>query len=270
MKRMCGFSLCAVLAGTFGVFLLAEYASAYYHPSLGRWISRDPGTGGEAATRVGATGPAVGGGFLPRDQYTDGMNLYQYVASAPTRYGDPSGEQAQDLPVRLEVERLGGGGGSIEVFRAAGDKRMVGVVGEDSTLGNRLISSFNRFLESVDTEMEVSTWEGPTSFLAYLRVSVSASTPRRWQICPRYHWKLKVRNVCCISEQISVASRVVKGTYARAEAPVARIIKVPLKGEPVELEDMVLDVTVYKTFFLAKTFHSFAGAGVQVLCLPSH
>jgi hypothetical protein len=41
--------------------------------------------------RVGATGPAAGEGFLPRDQYADGMNLYQYVRSQPTNMVDPKG-----------------------------------------------------------------------------------------------------------------------------------------------------------------------------------
>ena len=46
--------------------------------------------------RVGATGPASGGGFLPRDptgtkQYADGPNLYQYCKSNPVVRADPSG-----------------------------------------------------------------------------------------------------------------------------------------------------------------------------------
>ncbi len=39
----------------------------YYHPTLGRWATRDPIV------------------------YGDGMNLYQYVGSNPTRYVDPAG-----------------------------------------------------------------------------------------------------------------------------------------------------------------------------------
>ena len=39
----------------------------YYHPTLGRWISRDP----------------IG--------YEDGMNLYEYVGSSPVGHVDPSG-----------------------------------------------------------------------------------------------------------------------------------------------------------------------------------
>jgi len=47
-----------------------------YHPTVGRWIERDPGP-------VGA--PA------PTREYADGMNLYQYGHSAPTETTDPSG-----------------------------------------------------------------------------------------------------------------------------------------------------------------------------------
>ena len=101
MKRMCVFSLCAAWAGVFGVLLFADSASAYYHPGLGRWMSRDPGAGGEAAPRVGTTGSAVGGGFLPRDQYVDGMNLYQYVNSAPAVRVDPLGLEGTDCGVKV-------------------------------------------------------------------------------------------------------------------------------------------------------------------------
>ena len=53
----------------------------YYHPTLGRWMARDPG-------------PAS-----PRDEgqedvsgaYSDGMNLYQYCHSTPAAGTDPSG-----------------------------------------------------------------------------------------------------------------------------------------------------------------------------------
>lgn len=69
--------------------LLAADAQAYYHPGMGRFLSRDPGGG--IAMRVGTSGPAVGGGFLPRDQYADGMNLYQYVRSQPVCRSDPLG-----------------------------------------------------------------------------------------------------------------------------------------------------------------------------------
>jgi hypothetical protein len=94
MKHMCVFSLCAVLASVFGVLLFSDSASAYYHPSLGRWMSRDPGAEVEDSMLVGATGPSVGGRFIPRDQYVDGMNLYQYVCSAPVDSSDPRGTEA--------------------------------------------------------------------------------------------------------------------------------------------------------------------------------
>jgi len=81
--------LCMIALGA-----LAADASAMYHPTMGRFLQRDPGPG--HANRIGAGGAARLGGFLPRDptgsnQYADGMNLYQYVRSSPTRHTDPTG-----------------------------------------------------------------------------------------------------------------------------------------------------------------------------------
>lgn len=82
----------AAVVAVVAMGILAPDASAFYHPGLGCWMQRDPGAGGiVAAPRVGAPGPAVGGQFIPRDQYADGMNLYQYVRSSPARFRDPSG-----------------------------------------------------------------------------------------------------------------------------------------------------------------------------------
>ena len=88
-------SLFAVLASFAAVALLATDASAMYHPTVGRFLQRDPGPDGMmAAPRVGTAGAVVGGGFLPRDstgQYEDGMNLYEYVRGQPPNMVDPSG-----------------------------------------------------------------------------------------------------------------------------------------------------------------------------------
>jgi hypothetical protein len=92
MKRT---HLIAALAGLMALGAFAGDASAYYHPGMGRFMSRDPGV--EAAMRIGAGGSAVVGGFMPRDptgQYADGMNLYQYVRSSPVLLIDPLGLSA--------------------------------------------------------------------------------------------------------------------------------------------------------------------------------
>jgi hypothetical protein len=80
----------AIAVGLTTIAILAADASAYYHPTIGRFISRDPGAG-RSATRPTATA-----NFPPRDptgskQYADGMNLYEYVRSRPTIATDPSG-----------------------------------------------------------------------------------------------------------------------------------------------------------------------------------
>jgi len=91
MKRT---HLIPAFVGLVAVCILAADASAYYHPGMGRFMSRDPGAGG--AMRIGAgREPVAVGGFIPRDavgkQYGDGMNLYQHVGSNPGKFRDPTG-----------------------------------------------------------------------------------------------------------------------------------------------------------------------------------
>ena len=88
--------LLTVLIGMAAIATLTADASAYYHPTMGRFSQRDPGAGAKSPARVGAAGPAAGGRFAQRDptgtsQYADGMNLYQYVGSRPTAALDPMG-----------------------------------------------------------------------------------------------------------------------------------------------------------------------------------
>ena len=52
------------------------------HPRFGRFMQRDPGPG-RHSSRIGRNGY--------RNQYIDGMNLYQYVKSNPINYRDPMG-----------------------------------------------------------------------------------------------------------------------------------------------------------------------------------
>jgi RHS repeat-associated protein len=59
-----------------------------YSPTLGRWLERDP-LGMKPVPRLG------GAGFNPEHQYLDGMHLYQYVRSAPTKRTDFSGLKSE-------------------------------------------------------------------------------------------------------------------------------------------------------------------------------
>jgi len=93
MKRT---HLIAVLLGLAAMGIFTPDASAYYNPCTGAFMSRDPGAG--SANRIGTAGPALAGGFIPMDQYSDGMNLYQYVGNAPIRYVDPTGLAAVSEP----------------------------------------------------------------------------------------------------------------------------------------------------------------------------
>lgn len=89
--------LIAVLVALAAVAVFTTEASAMYHAGMGVFMQRDPGPGAGGPARVGKAGPVVGGRFIPRDQYADGMNLYQYARSRPTRYIDWAGTQAEDL-----------------------------------------------------------------------------------------------------------------------------------------------------------------------------
>lgn len=86
MKRV---HLLAVLVSFAIVAVLGTDAFAVYHPTLGRFLQRDPAASGPM--RVGLAGSAVGGGVVPRDAHEEGMSLYQYARSAPTLSMDPLG-----------------------------------------------------------------------------------------------------------------------------------------------------------------------------------
>jgi hypothetical protein len=99
--------LIAVLVGLAAIAMVTADAHAIYHPGMGTFLQRDPGAGASGPARIGAAGPAMGGGFAQRDpitqppnrvghaglnnQYADGMNLYQYVGSNPVNWVDYTG-----------------------------------------------------------------------------------------------------------------------------------------------------------------------------------
>lgn len=72
-----------------------------YDPSKGRWIERDP------MGRQGSLGTTSHRVSRIKDQYSDGLSLYQYVRSAPLQLTDPFGleskapEYQPDLPMPL-------------------------------------------------------------------------------------------------------------------------------------------------------------------------
>lgn len=85
--------LFALVAAAFALTAVAPPSLAMYHPTMGRFMQRDP---------IGT--PIVASAFLARDpmptrpqpelQYADGMNLYQYELSNPAAYVDPLGLEA--------------------------------------------------------------------------------------------------------------------------------------------------------------------------------
>jgi hypothetical protein len=111
--------LMALLVGLTTIVLISSDASAYYHPTMGRFMQRDPGPG--ASMRLGIASPMIMGNFTNRDplsgcakkscspasfscassaifrktqaraEYMDGMNLYLYEKSNPLNRVDPHG-----------------------------------------------------------------------------------------------------------------------------------------------------------------------------------
>ena len=120
-----------VLIALAALATVAADASAYYHPTIGRFVSRDPGPGSNStastktanfpprdrspsvSARPVTAAPAPTTTFLPRDptgsnQYADGMNLYEYVGSNPVSKRDPSGLYAGITVHRAPKEKEDG------------------------------------------------------------------------------------------------------------------------------------------------------------------
>jgi len=88
MKRTSMFSTLVCLLAL-SVFTATSFGM--YNPATGTFISRDPGPVAVGTPRAGAGGVFAGSGFIPRDQYADGLNLYEYVRGSPLLRRDPTG-----------------------------------------------------------------------------------------------------------------------------------------------------------------------------------
>jgi hypothetical protein len=85
-------TIATMLVVAFVSFVLADAASAYYSPRLGRFLNRDPI--GEPGARV-ASAATNTTQFIPRDALPGGLegNLYRFVDNAPTNTVDPDGRE---------------------------------------------------------------------------------------------------------------------------------------------------------------------------------
>ena len=210
--------LVAVLVGLAVIVTFAAEASAFYHPGLGRWMSRDPDTGGGDATRLGGGGPAVAGSFLPRDQYADGMSLYEYVRSNPCNGLDAWGLKADDERNKLEI--------------SAKRQHWSGTV-ELKAWGLNIPLYANPFVPlylpispfaSFATEETIGGSGSEVSFAASLRVTVwKPFESWEYQVCPQRGWKVTIKNVCCVSGNIKL-------TATKQDADPAAVARVPDSG----------------------------------------
>lgn len=89
-------------------------AMAMYHPTLGRFMQRDPLGTALASTALPTHQNTRSRSFIDRDpiistQYSDGQNLYQYVRSSPLVYSDPTGNLAisPSLPLASDITLSG-------------------------------------------------------------------------------------------------------------------------------------------------------------------
>ncbi len=84
-------TITTMLVAATTLLALADAASAYYSPRLGRFLSRDPISEPGAVLVHQAARPAMS--FLPRDpiEGRQDKDLYRYVDNSPTNYVDPHG-----------------------------------------------------------------------------------------------------------------------------------------------------------------------------------
>ena len=92
--------LLSVLVGLTVTALVTADAAAMYNPTTGRFLQRDPGPNRNSPPFIDSPGPPVGGsvaeGYPLRDQYADGLNLYQYVRSSVVKHVDSLGLHATE------------------------------------------------------------------------------------------------------------------------------------------------------------------------------
>jgi RHS repeat-associated protein len=135
----------------------------YYHPTLGRWVSRDPNNRDRP-----------GGG------YQDGMNLYEYGRSSPTRGADPYG-------LEWEVERIG-----LDTARATAKGSDTGEATDTIKALADLIG-----LEAKD----VKAWAGGTGNSYYIAIKTTEGS--------KFPWELSETDVVCPGSIVRIPNTVI-------------------------------------------------------------
>ena len=268
--------LVAVLVNLAVIALLATDASAMYHPTMGRFMQRDPGSGGMmAAPRVGTAGPSVAGSFLTRDQYADGMNLYQYAGTNPVTRLDPNGlDDATAEEVRLRVV-LDQAHGTTEAKRAGtGRWRAVGASWEEGW-GTWLVHLAGRAIWAADSSIDVDEEASAASWKATLEII--NRLPQQWinegwwlQTSVDYWWTASAENVCCKSGKVSITAsgwgiELAPGQGTFYSVPDSEVHAIP-KGDSKNVGRVYLGATIRQR----KDFLLLIRGGVQISaeCVP--
>jgi hypothetical protein len=221
-----------------------------YHPTLGRFVQRDP----------------IG--------YEAGTNLQAYVGSSPCSYNDASGLEGKTPKVKLHVKQTHAGGSVEAIPLGGGRTRFIYAVPEEGWKNRAWYW------------LEGGTWEALYGSLGDIRlheelrgddwfVVLHVWTRLPWQgyklrVCPDYGWEISVENVCCASGNIRVFTGGGSGPQPDQgevgfEVPMARLlVSVPMDSEPVLLGTARV-YAIYEQFRVGD-FRTSAAAWVRARC----
>jgi RHS repeat-associated protein len=208
-----------------------------YHPTLGRWLQRDP----------------LG--------YVDGLHLYDFAGNAPTVSVDPAG--LQDHKVRLTVTRTSSHG-SVEAYTGdkswwKGNYNFLYSIPEEA-------SFFTYPSESSWANIEMQEAGTQTLWLASLRVWTKHGeywAGWTFQMSATYAWDVAVDNMCCMSERIAVKARGAGGPTASYSLPPSATHSVPV-GESKRLERASFGAAWIQT--TEGTMRTYASLRIDVSC----
>ena len=157
---------------------LYQVRHRYYHPTLGRWVTRDP----------------IG--------YVDGMSVYQYAKGNPVKETDARGlSTGRKHGAQLKVTRLEWTGSA----EAIGHAWLPNLWLYANPWNWSAAPPWSPYVSY--STLELIT---PTQFVAELKVDIWKPfwfNGYEFQICGQRRWKVEILNVCCESNLLRVESK---------------------------------------------------------------